>query len=486
MEAVKKSEDKIELDPNEWMNWNDDKFNEWRRSHDFPRIVEFLYDSLPSFGDWLSEQDGLSKDDLLFHGPARFVRYYGQRINYVEHDISISIFSNSPVPPAICYEFIQSDELETRLTKTKCIKRVEFLSYIDWAIYKKVTNIESIISFLTPGGRTSQDRHYLNSHSNIQFNIPLHMPNRFVNSPFWVNNTAPPKLELLKLGGKNVTIDDGYIGEKNLEFTNLDNLTLLSPMITSFQQFTYCTLHNFSVVGGIHAATFHQCSIGMAVKNGSLAECRFEYGSSNINLDNSSLSRCTIKEKKLSLNLIASEIVGCHLEYKDIVANSQSHKQAFHKTAKVIYSRLGYPDLAGDHFLLEQTAKRKKLWQSFFDFKYKLSAKTKMLSLFSSIWMYAQEVYWGYGEKPFNIIRFILFLITSVSLINFGYCESDTYLDIIKSLTFTFQSFTNITIVEIEQNNRVLNLMSAFLSFFGLVSVGLLVASLSAKTKNYN
>ncbi|WP_017066688.1 hypothetical protein, partial [Vibrio crassostreae] len=197
MEAVKKPEEKIELDPNEWMNWNDDKFNEWRRSHDFPRIVEFLYDSLPSFGDWLSEQDGLSQDDLLFHGPARFVRYYGQRINYVEHDISISVFSNSPVPPAICYEFIQSDELETRLTKTKCIKRVEFLSYIDWAIYKKVTNIENIISFLTPGGRTSQDRHYLNSHSNIQFNIPLHMPNRSVNSPFWVNNTAPPKLELL-------------------------------------------------------------------------------------------------------------------------------------------------------------------------------------------------------------------------------------------------------------------------------------------------
>jgi hypothetical protein len=486
LDVVTKSEEKIELDPHNWMGWDDEKFNEWRRIHDFPRIVDFLFRSLPNFSDWLSEQDGLSKADLLFHGPARFVRSYGQRMNYAEIDISITLFSNSPVPPIISYEFLLTTELKARQTRSKLIKRVEYLSYIDWAVGKNIDDLEDIISFLTPRGRTSDDRNYLNSHSNIQFNIPRYMPNIPIHSLLTTDKNVPPILELLKLGGKEVKIDDGVIGKKNLEFTNLDNLTLHSPVITSYQQFTFCTMHNFNIIGVIHAATFHQCSIKMTVKKGRLAECKFEYGISEINLDNSSLFRCTIKERRLLLNLNTSEIVDCHLEYAEQFANSTMPKHAFHKEAKMIYSRLGYPDIAGEHFLLEQKAKRKEQWERYFYFDPTLSLKASLFSLFCSTWMYIQEIYWGYGERPFNIIKFIFFLITIVSLANFSYSESSTYLDEVKSLTFTFQSFTNITIVEIKQFSDILNLLSACLSFIGLISVGLLVASLSAKTKNYN
>jgi hypothetical protein len=79
-----------------------------------------------------------------------------------------------------------------------------------------------------------------------------------------------------------------------------------------------------------------------------------------------------------------------------------------------------------------------------------------------------------------------LFFIFALSLFGFlSHCSS-TYLDLGKSIIFSFQSFTNISILEIKQSYEVINLIGAFMSFFGLMSVGLLVAALSAKRKNYN
>lgn len=485
MDVIKKSEEKIELNPNDWMFWGDEDFNEWRRTYDFPRIVDFLFRSLPDFDDWLSEQDGLSEADLLFHGPARFVRYYGQEMNYAEIDISINLFSNAHVQPIISYEFLSTTELEARKPK-KLIKKIEYSSYIDWAIRKNIDDLRDIVAYLTPSGRTSDDSNYLNSHSNIQFNIPRYMPNIPIYSLIKIDTTAPPRLELLKLGGKETKIRGAFIGEKNLEFTNLDNLILNSPVITSYQNFTFCTLHNFNIIGDVHAATFHQCSVDITVEKGKLAQCKFEYGTSKINLNNSTLFKCTIKERRLLLSLKSSEISDCCFKYAEMLLNSAKQKQAFHKDAKIIFSRLGYPDIAGKHFLIEQKAKRREQWERYCYFDRALSSKTKLLSLLSSIWLYTQEIYWGYGEKPFNIIKFILALLTIGAIVNYSLPESSTHLDGIKSLTFTFQSFTNITIAEIKQCSDTLNLFSTFLSFIGLVSIGLLIAALSSKTKNYN
>lgn len=61
---------KLELSPEDWLSWTDEAFNEWRREHDFPRIVNFLFETLPYFSIWLSEQTGLTRQDLVFHGPA--------------------------------------------------------------------------------------------------------------------------------------------------------------------------------------------------------------------------------------------------------------------------------------------------------------------------------------------------------------------------------------------------------------------------------
>ena len=293
-------------------------------------------------------------------------------------------------------------------------------------------------------------------------------------------------LELLKLGGGEVEVENGLIGEKNLEFTNLDNLTLISPTITSFQNIAFSTLRNFKVVGSIHAMTFHQCSVEITVYNGGLFSCGFEYCDQKIDLKNSKLDSSFIRSRRLGLKLSDTEVLDCCFEYSDLFTFSSEEKKNFNKSAKMIFSHLGYPDLAGKHFLLERTSEKINKWEIFSGIKQGVGIRSRLLALLGFCWMYLQEMYWGYGEKPFNVILSSVVLIFTVSIYGyFGQCSS-THGDILTSAIYSFQSYTNISIMEIKQASKGLKLTGAVMSFFGLISVGLLVASLASKSKNYN
>ena len=486
-------EEKLELSPDDWLTWTDEEFNNWRREYDFPRIVDFLFETLPFFSIWLSEQSGLTRQDLIFHGPARFIRHYGQSIRFVEHDVSLRLHPNEPAQPILRHCFIKNNEKQVR--KKKVTRSVEFYSYIDWASKNKSwvfhasrSCIKDFVRCLTPSGRSCQTSTYINSNSSIQFYIPYFMPSVTIDEILSSTNRpiSPPSLELLKLGGGGVTVVDGVVGEKNLEFTNVDNITLINPIITSFQDISYSTLRNVNIVGNVHAATFHQCSIEIHVSKGDLSECVFEYCESKISLSDSKLYRSSIREKTLKLRLKDTEVSDCCFEHLDINDGSFAERGRFNQSAKMIYSHLGFPDLAGKHFYLEKKEKRKGLWNTFSSLDSRSKIGGRIFSFLSFIWMAFQEVYWGYGERPFNIILFSLFAIMSFSLFGYFNESSCTHMELGDSLIFSFQAFTNITIKEIQQSHDVINLAGSFMSFFGVMSVGLLVAALSAKTKNYN
>lgn len=489
----KRYKENIELAPTDWLFWKDESFNNWRRQHDFPRIVDFLFDSLPYFSLWLSEQVGLTEEDLLFHGPSRFIKLYGEDVNYIEHDIGISFLEESSNNQVVRYKFIGRSDVGI-IDRLRVLRQVRFVSYIDWAFSRKewafpnkTNDIRDMALCFTPSGRTSKATDYLNSNSNIQFNIPLFMPSLTMESltskPL---AEAPPRLELLKLGGGGVEIVGGLIGEKNLEFTNIDNLTLISPIVTSNQTIAFSTLRNFKVIGSIHAATFYQCSVEITVKNGGLSACEFEYGDHKIELSNSIFDTSSIRSRRLNLKLSDTDVLDCNFEYSEPFNFAPKEKRAFHKSAKIIFSHLGYPDLAGEHFLKEKNSERRDAWEMLSSIKTFTGIGRRLHILLRFLWMSLQELYWGYGERPFNIILSSIAIIFISSLFGyFGHCSS-TYSDAMKSITFSFQSYTNVSIVKIEQASKVLNMLGAVMSFFGLMSVGLLVASLSSKSKDYN
>ncbi|EGH65865.1 hypothetical protein PSYAC_13306 [Pseudomonas syringae pv. actinidiae str. M302091] len=489
----KRFKESIELAPSDWLFWRDEDFNSWRRQHDFPRIVEFLFDSLPYFSLWLSEQVGLTEEDLLFHGPSRFIRFYGEEATYIEHNVGISLFQDAPARKIVRYEFIGRGDAD-KIDQFEVLRQVRLVSYIDWAFSRrewafpnKVKDIGDIARFFTPSGRSCQTSDFSDSHSNIQFNIPLFMPSISIES-LRSNHLVggPPMLELLKLGGGGVEVANGLIGEKNLEFANIDNLTLISPIITSFQSVAFSTLRNFKIVGSIHAMTFYQCSVEITVSNGGLFSCRFEYGDQKIDLKNSKLDRSSIRSRRLGLKLSDTEILDCCFKYSDLFTFSSEEKKSFHKSAKMIFSHLGYPDLAGKHFLLERKSERINKWEVFSGIKRGVRIRNRLLALLGFFWMSLQELYWGYGEKPFNVILSSIALIFTVSIYGYYGQYSSTYGDVLTSAMYSFQSYTNISIMEIKQASKGLKLTGAVMSFFGLMSVGLLVASLSSKSKNYN
>lgn len=109
--------------------------------------------------------------------------------------------------------------------------------------------------------------------------------------------------------------------------------------------------------------------------------------------------------------------------------------------------------------------------------------RNRLLALLGFFWMSLQELYWGYGEKPFNVILSSIALIFTVSIYGYYGQYSSTYGDVLTSAMYSFQSYTNISIMEIKQASKGLKLTGAVMSFFGLMSVGLLVASLSSKSK---
>lgn len=484
---------KIELSPNEWLFWKDEEFNLWRRKYDFPRIVEFLFNSMPFFSLWLSEQDGLTENDLLYHGPSRFIKTYGESVTYIEYDASISLFEVTNSRKVIKYKFLDEHAGES-IPHHKVIRKFKYVSYLDWVSCRKrwafpnsIKDLRGVVECFTPSGVTSKTSDCLNSDSNIAFNIPLYMSNVPVElCKSKQSLRSPPKLELLKLGGGESKIVDGMIGEKNLEFTNLDNLTLISPIITSYQYIAFSTLRNFKVVGVIHAAKFHQCTIDILIEKGSLDSCQFEYCKQKIELQSSKLNKVKIKSRQLGLKLSDTEVSGCQFLYSNRKRFSSKERKKFHNSAKMIFSHLGYSDLAGDHFLIEKKSERKHQLELFLDIKSNGGVKGRLKALWVFLYMALIELYWGYGEKPFNIIVFSMVLISGLALLGYFVQGSSTYSDITQSVLFAFQSYTNVSISEITQKSDLLNNIGAVMSFCGLMSVGLLVASLSSKSKDYN
>ncbi|MGF1706965.1 hypothetical protein [Enterovibrio baiacu] len=492
MSQIPNYEEKKELSPQEWLCWQDEEFNKWRSVNDFPRIVNFLSDSLPFFNDWLTEQINIEYADLIELGPARFIKRYGADVSLVQIDTRYNPFGDVPDDPIIHTLFLSSNELKGNEYRD-CVRSSSFISYTDWAIKNRIVDYKCVIRTLIPNGAEAYDRTGGASYSNIQFNIPLHQIGRSVQ--YYKDNgfndktyNFPPKLELLKLGGSLEEIKYGSFGDKNLEFSDLSNLKLNDVTIPSLQSFNYCKITNFTLIkSNLHLASFYQSVVGIYTKESNIIECSFEYGKVGLSLCDGNLFKSKIKSSSLSIDLDKADVIDTQLSYGELVEEPNLERsRVFHRNAKLLYSRLGYPDLAGEHYFMEEKSKRQYLW-SIFNGTVKSKGVVEIFSsFFKSSGMLFQELYWGYGEKPINIIKSIAIIILIFATFLFSFDKSSTYLEFYHSIIFSIQSFTNIEILDITQDNLIINFASSVLSFFGLVSIGLLIASLAAKAKNYN
>ncbi|WP_421268920.1 hypothetical protein [Aeromonas veronii] len=465
--------DKLCMPLSEFNKMSCESFNQWRRTYDFPRIFDFLVEALPNFLDWLKDQKNIEKSDLIYHGPAKFIRVYGYDVSILHVDTS---FHSSR--KHINHLFINSSD--SNVKKVNVVREQRFVSYFDWLLASDFKERLDVFSMFAPSGRTSSERNE-NTDANISLNIPLHMPSaRTIEDVIRLNKSVKiPRLELLKIYDDGKLMDDCFFLEKNLDFMNFNGLTLRNVCITNGNDIHYSTFDEVSFIGaGFSHIIFYTCLFKrLNFTDCSLYKCDFLHGDTNMQFIASKLRECKLVSNSMKIELERTDIYEVGFIWDEIKAETTGNRVDFHHACKLIYSRQGYPDLAGEHYYLERVSRRKDYLspKGFLD-------KNYVGWLFDRI----HGAYWGYGEKPMNIIGFCSAIILLVSFFNYFTCDSSTHGDVLYSMLISCQAFTNIKIVELSQTSRILNGMLVALSFLGVFSLGFLISSLSVKARKYN
>lgn len=465
--------DKLCMPLSEFNKMSCEEFNQWRRTYDFPRIFDFLVEALPDFLDWLKDQKNIEKSDLIYHGPAKFIRSYGYDVSVLHVDTSF--YSSQK---HIEHVFINSND--TSLRKANVVREQRFVSYFDWLLASKFEERLEVFSIFSPSGRTSSERNK-SSDSNISLNIPLHMPStRNLDDVIRLNkNFKSPRLELLKIYDDGTLTDCCFFLEKNLDFMNLNGLTLRNVCITSGNDIHYSTFDDVSFIGaGFSHLKFYTCLFKrLNFTDCSLYRCDFLHGDTNMQFIASKLRGCKFLSNSMKIELERTDIYEVGFIWDEIKAATAGNRVDFHHACKLIYSRQGYPDLAGEHYYLERVSRREGY----------LSPEGFLNKNYVG-WFFDRihDAYWGYGEKPINIVSFCTAIISLVSFLNYFTCNSSTKGNVLNSILISCQAFTNIKIVELSQSSSALNVMLILLSFLGVFSLGFLISSLSVKARKYN
>lgn len=439
-------------------------FNNWRKKHDFPRIVSFLKKRLPKFIDWMESQN-LSDEILIEHFPASFLKEQKEIYLYQVLDENKNKF-----------EMLLTDRYkigQTIFHKKLIQKKTKIIPYPNW-IYNKYPTIKLLNMHI---GLSQGRSHYFMK-----------------------------ELELIDLG--NCRLSDNYFFDgKNLDFVNLDDVKINRARNNSHLRIWFSSAVNMEINGDLHFIDAYKTIFydvwdskysNLILKNGmfqnwSLTECDIQ-----LNALNSTLFRWNIDGYNFKgvLNL-------CDIQESTFISNSIKYPidlgraKDFHKHVKFLYSQLGNKKEASKHYYLEKTYQRKsylKFKSNYRDEIRKLNIDKIVLFPFLYIKYYFKylissimNILWGYGEKPKRVLYISGFTIMFFAILFYYYPNSatETKGDIINSIYFSLVTFSTLGSSDIIQTDCTLRLLSGLESILGVSFWGILIAGFSNNVKDY-
>ncbi|WP_102386740.1 ion channel [Vibrio cyclitrophicus] len=435
-----------------------EQFNQWRREHDYPRIVEYLKRELADFTDWMVNQE-VTDSELIEFAPAIFLKRSNciyvcdfeckdsemlREVRYSKHSVGEIVFH------------------EKRVLKIKKI-----IPFYDWLENSGKEKLEHRIFINTRRGRKA----YIGG-----------------------------CLELIDMGGM-ILPEHFIMGGRELEFLNLDDLTLNNCHSNSYLKLWYSSAINLTVNGNLAFFDAYKTSF-TEVGDSRTRSMKLLNG----NFQSWKLVDCDVKLKITNSTMHLWEVDGhqfeCVLEHSDIKDSKFSEgrdtfsKSAseFHRKIKILYAQIGNLNAAGAHYYKEKMFERKaRLYPNQFYRTYpepKLNTLKKLkrnISCFTkSLGMYINELFWGYGEKPYTIIGFSLSIILWCAVAYEFHPKSATRYDLLSSLEFSIASFTNVGSTAITQAEPFLRVLAFSQGLMGLLCVGLFVAGIASKNKQYS
>lgn len=439
-------------------------FNSWRREHDFPRIINFLKKNLTNFEDWMKLQD-IQDDDLLKFGPAQFLRPKKRLIIYELKDQNGSHLTEIREKMHSVGDIVFHEKTDE--------SRKEILPYFEWAKKDKQCK------------KDLPERHF------------------YINSREGRKAYFKNYLELLDVG--NINLPENYIvGNRNLEFLNLDNIVFNNCISNSVLRLWYCSALSLKVIGDLHFIDSYKTLFtnlnrkrvrSMNLVNGTYQRWNLTESDVDFKASNSTLQFWNVKGFDFNCVLDHSEIKDCTFE-EGPIRNNRDYLNAskFHGIVKRLYSQMGKPSIAGKHYFKEKRFEQKSLLRPKFGYPFHIiQGKNRYQKIFLYVKAYIryvslafQNILWGYGEKPSRLFLLAIGIIIISFLVNFLHSNSVTCGLFIESLYLSFVNFTSLGDNELTQKTLPLKLYSAFEAFFGFIVLGLLIAGFASKSKDYS
>lgn len=411
------------------------EFFEWRRKHDYPKLIESFNKNKPNFVRWKAEYK-LSDEDIISYQLSSFFghkslekdknlylleqTFDGLKRNLVAH----ADLSKTPIM------FPEKGEAYT-LNKT-------FLSYADWCDKNKVKF--------------------------DLFNIQSRQASNHPMERVWLDTG----FELLKMGGIKPPINGiGVLFRgKHLEFCNLSGLVLEDKIYLGEEgnlEISFCTVD--------YLKCYKLEFPGMWIRYSSL---------NDVNILNSNIShwkfwQCNfdgnITDSKLSMIRIFGGSFTPYIKDSQLIKVDANHKGLTNSDYRYTYSLLkkifdsqGDDEEASNYYIKEKELSREnsKGW----------AFLTKSLSFY----------YWRYGNRPQNVVYISIFTILLCSFIYYLFPqnikpveETKTLLD---SLYFSVVTFTTLGYGDLSPIGWM-RLVSSLEAFFGAINLGFLIAGFS-------
>lgn len=342
-----------------------EEFNNWRKKYDYPRIVAFLQNELAGFTQWQKEQR-ITTDQLITQGISAFL--------LEDDNYHLSILNK----------------------QTQNLKKPNkiFLPYFTWARKKKIKPHSQVQDYTLRADSFSWT------------------PSTKTNEVYLLK-----KLRLLDLGGlklEGISIGQGSKnkGNKNFEFTCLDNTTFINCYHAPAQI-------NFSSAGNLHIVdcSFHHLSA-------------FSTDFTGLSIERCSLQSWTLSKCRLSGYLKNSRISESEIKYFkfyqtnffDFFSSLKIFDSAFvfdgddnyhqYKSVKNAFSAQGDKAEAGKYYYLERKAHFSSRINYFIYNRWKLpfgTTKDGYSKFFSAVQYRFKNKKFSFFNACWDLVRFIGF-----------------------------------------------------------------------------
>ncbi|MCA3904141.1 hypothetical protein JKP31_23220 [Vibrio vulnificus] len=415
-------------------NMDAEKFNNFRRHHDFPVIVDFLFHYLPHFQRWIDSQPHVTYERLIEHGPARFLRATKCAYIYEQKNGGNHTFKS-------VYNLIKGE----RKTGNYLGQYFYFTPYFSWLAKNYAINVDAIERELIPF-----------NYSGHKIVVKSHAPQL---------KDCELTLELRDVSG--FTFRGAH---RNLEFTNVSKSILDISQCTTIW-YSYAVGLSFNNSGAYH--TIYKTVFGsghlfdnrtISFKNGNFQSIVIVDSPIKVTLQNASIEHCLIWDDHLYIYPERGTIRNCNFNHSYSGSKRRNERAELHMRMKELYSDLGKVLDAGQHYYKMKSEQMFSLLnpKSHYHNNYSDKSKWQKIAYHGRCYIMfiafsLSKFFWGFGEKPWRIWFTSGILNLVLACVYYYSAGSATFGKVPNSISYSLYSFVNINKPRIQLRSATLS-----------------------------